>query len=179
MFNKKVKIITDINLPDIIKGLTGIFAVPVNILSPGIGLSETVLCLQDNQKNIFDLEKIKNPHLHVKVGGVHTPYGAIIFMLFIFWDIRNENDKFTYEVLLNPSDINSYGEYIKLDTEHEWKVLITFNNKVLNIFKFKNIYKIGNSIKDAISINDKSPCVDFKSAKKFYFDNYDISDLIK
>lgn len=80
---------------------------------------------------------------------------------------------------MNPADINSYGQYIKLDAEREWKVLIAFNNDVLNVYKFKNIYKIGEAIKEAINNSKRYPCVDFNDAKKFYFDNYDIEDLIE
>lgn len=178
MFFKKRKPSVTIDLPYEVRGKEGIFAAPVNSISLDNSFSGSVLCLQDNPQNISDLIKIKSIHLQVKIGGVNTSYGMIIFLLFIFWDIKNENDKFTYEVLLNPADIKSYEQYILLDAQKEWKVLVVQGTEVLEIFNFDNVYNVGESINKIIESGIKYPCLNFIKAKEEYFKNYTIDDLI-
>jgi hypothetical protein len=73
----------------------------------------------------------------VKVGDVNTSYGLIIFLLFVFLDIKKDNDKFTYEVLLNPNYAKSYEQYFVLDAQKEWNVLLVSDDEVVNTyFKF-------------------------------------------
>ena len=178
IFKRKKKGIT-IDLPPELRGKAGIFASPAYTIQLNESLSDSVLCVQDEIDNITDLSKIKNPYLKVKCGAANTSYGIIIFLLFMFLDITRKDDKFTYEVLLNPSDYESYKEYIRLDMQQQWKVLIVHDNQVLNIFEFKNIYNIGESIEKAIVLSQQKPCWDFASAKSEYFKNYGIENLIE
>lgn len=179
MFRNKRKRLIAIDLPNELRGKEGICAIPVNSISLDESFSGTVLCLQDNQQNISDLVRIKNLHLQVKVGGAKTSYGMVIFLLLIFWDIRNENDKFTYEVLLNPTDVNSYEQYILLDKQKEWKVLVVAGTEVLEIFNFQNIYNIGEYIYKIVKSGEKYPCLSFTKTKEEYFKEYTIDDLLR
>ncbi len=173
MYNEKITI----RIPDELKGKHGIFALPVNTVSLDKSYSGVVLCLQDDNRNITDISKIKNLHLNIKVGGVNTEYGLIIFLLFMFWDVGNEYDKFVYEVILNPSDINSFREYMILDSQDEWNVLTIQGESVLNVFQFENVYGIGESIKKLVDNGVLNPCKNFKLAKEEYF-KYDIEELM-
>lgn len=179
MFFRKKKSFYTIDLPSVLKGKNGIFAAPVNILSLDELFSGYVLCVQDDPQNIIDLSKIKTINMQVKVGGANTSHGLIIFILFIFSDIRNENDKFTYEVLLNPNDSNSYEHYLMLHQQKEWRVLIIQDNEVLVSYQLRNTYNIGTAIEKAIQTGKQYPCLDFMAAKNEYFRDYNIEDLIK
>lgn len=178
MFFKKEKKLITIDLPQELVGKDGIFAIPVNSISLDASFSGSVLCVQDNPKNISDLGKIKNLHLQVKAGGVNTSYGMIMFLLFRFWDIKKEKDKFIYEVLVNPNDIESYEQYLIIDKQKEWKVLMVDGKHVLNTYTFKNIYNIREAIKKAVASSKDNPCLNFSEAKNEYFRDYSIEELI-
>lgn len=179
MFFRKKRNFDTIDLPFELRGQKGIFAAPINSISLNKSFSGTVLCIQDEAQNIKDLSKIKKAFLQVKVGAVHTSHGMVVFILFIFWDTDNENDKFTYEVLINPSDISSFEQYLIIDEQLDWKVLVIHDNDVFNTFKFKNIYKIGGALENAIDNCKKFRCDNFEKAKEDYFRKYDVDELIK
>lgn len=178
MFFKKKKKLDTIDLPDMLKGMAGIFAAPVTVLSLDDSFSGTVLCLQDEPKNISDLSRINNLHMEVKVIGVNTSCGRIIVLLFVLWDIRRQDDKFAYEVLLNPSDKESYVQYIVLDSQMEWQVLLIEGKNILNSYQFKNVFHIGEPIKRIIASAIDHPCLNFMGAKQEYFEQYSIDEFI-
>lgn len=183
MFFKKKKAKTNqiqtINLPTNLKGISGIIALPVKesvIYDP---LSSTILCIQDSEKNIVDLSRIEQPHLEVRVGAVNTSYGIIGYMLFVICDLRNQTDKFTYEVLINPGNISTYKEYLSIDKQNCWEVFVVHGSSVLNIFTFDNVYNIGEGINEALKACETKPCIDFDSAKQEYFSLYSIEELLE
>lgn len=177
-----------INLPKYIKGKHGILAIPVHSIEIDDyykvtvlnikNNNETVLCVQDEMKNIYDLSKIVNIFLQVKSGMADTDYGAIMFILFTFYDTTNPNDKFTYEVVLNPCDMNSLCQYGLLSSQSKWKVLVVWNNEILNTFEFDNIYNLESSLIQVKKASMRNRCTDFENAKKQYFKEYDIDTLL-
>ena len=171
--------IQTIDLPVNLQGKSGIFAAPVKVLLEDDSFSDTVLCIQDNPQNIVDLSKLENLYMSVKSGAINTTYGVIGFLLFVIWDVKKENDKFTYEVLVNPSDFSSYKEYLSLDKQKSWDILIVQGNTVLNTFDFRNIYDIGESIEKTIGASENFPCIDFNAAKQEYFNLYTIEELLE
>ena len=178
MFFLKKKSSDKIVLPLDIQGRQGIIAVPMKVLGD-VGInSGYVLCIQDVENNMLDLSKVKNMHLRVKVGAANTTHGMIIFLLFTFWDTKKENDKFTYEVLINPTDKESYSDYLLLDKQAVWEVLLVHGENLLNKYKFNNTYNTGMALKMAIEQACCSPCKDFDAAKASYFSTYDIEALI-
>jgi hypothetical protein len=96
MLFKKKKPLMTIDLLSELRGVEGIFAAPISTISLETSYTKTVLCLQDNKVNIHNLAKIENIHLQVKVSGIETPYGMLIILLFRFWNVENEDDKFSY-----------------------------------------------------------------------------------
>lgn len=168
-----------INLPKEIQGRYGVIAIPSNILGVKGGSFGYSLCVQDSPLNTKDLSRIKDLHLFVKVGVVKTPFGLLVFLLYSFWDVRKPADKFTYEYLINPSDIQSYQDYLLLGMQPEWLVLVIQDNEVLSSTVFNNSYNIEDSIRESILMAVKDPCVDFDAAKAYYFSAYDIESLIE
>lgn len=167
-----------INLPEYIKGKHGIFAMPVHSIEIDDHYKETVLCVQDEMKNIHDLSQIVNIFLRVKSGMADTDYGAIMFILFTFYDTISPNDQFTYEIVLNPCDMNSLCQYGLLSSQSKWKVLAVWNNEILNTFEFDNVYNLGSSLIQAAKVSMRNKCIDFENAKKQYFKEYDIDTLL-
>lgn len=167
-----------IRLPECLIGIEGIFAAPVNSIGIDSHCNETLLCIQDNQQNILDLSKIQEMHLQVKSGVINTDYGAIMFILFTFYEESKSNDKFTYEVILNPCDMSSIHQYGKLASQDRWKVLVILNNIILNVYEFDNVYGLDTSLCQAIEASLMNRCTDFDNAKEQYFEEYDIDTLL-
>jgi len=158
--------------------LTGIFATPVFSIGTDSSFNETVLCVQDKQENIIDLSEIEDIYLQVKSGTVETDCGAIMYILFSFYETTNPNDKFTYEVILDPCDMNSLSQYGILGSQDKWKVLVVLNNEILNIFEFDNVYYLNKDLRQAVMVSMGNRCTDFGNAKKQYFEEYDIDILL-
>lgn len=171
------KPLTTINLPLELRGRQGIAAVPVSLTSAENAFSGTVLCLQDNPQNTTDLEAIADLQLQVKVGGVDTACGMIVFLLFVLWDEARADDKFIYEVLLDPTDPASYEQYAILDDQEEWKLLVVEGSQVVKMCQFKNVYHM--TIRKVAEYAAQSPCLDFDKAKEEYFRDYTISGLMR